>query len=308
MIITVTTNPAIDFSIITNQVALGQVQVIDEAIETVGGKGINVSKVLNLFRVSNSATGFLGKENAHVFFDFFDSNGMIHDFVLVEGKTRTNIKVNETAAGRTTDLNAKGFLVTKPCQEALLNKIVLIAKKSNYVVLSGSLPQGCGDDFYAKIVSMIMHDTMVVVDADKQKLRLAVEAGAHIIKPNKREIEQAFNKTFSSDQDCVAFCIGLIKEYSLEKVLLTLGENGAVMITEKAIVYSKPIAVEVMGTVGAGDSFLGGCLAGFDQGFSDVDAFKMGVACGTCAVLQKGTDIFSLDAFQKIFKRMRVVQ
>ncbi len=112
MITTVTMNPAIDKSIILDEVTLGEVHRIKEVVETVGGKGINVSKVLNLFGTPNTATGVLGRENADFFKNFLNNNGIENAFYEADGKTRTNVKVIETAQQRTTDLNEPGIDLT----------------------------------------------------------------------------------------------------------------------------------------------------------------------------------------------------
>ncbi len=304
MITTVTLNPAIDKTIILDEVDLGAVNRILEVVQTVGGKGINVSKVLRLFDVDNIATGILGIDNIEVFYKYLDKQNMKHDFVEVDATTRTNIKMIEKNHQRTTDLNEAGIVLTSNDIDAFMDKIKVLAKQSDYIVLSGSAAQGVSDDIYADIIDEIKSDAKVVLDTSGERLKKGIEAGANIIKPNIEELEDAFGLKFSSNKDCVEFCQTLISKSPLEKVLLTFGADGAAIISEDSVAWSEPISVRVKNTVGAGDSFLGGYLVGKARKLDDIEAFKIAVACGTVAVMQKGTDVFTKKEFDSIIDRV----
>ena len=308
MITTVTLNPAIDKTIILDNVDLGQVHRIKKVIETVGGKGINVSKVLNFFNADSVAFGVFGRDNLEFFLHYLNNNGIKHSYIEVDGTTRTNVKMIETKHQRTTDLNEPGIELTKYDVDKITTQIVDISKTSDYVVLSGSLPVGVNDKYYAEVISEIKQNTKVVLDAYGATLKFGVEAGADIIKPNKQELEQAFDVCLNSIGECIDFCLKLIRNNRLDTVLLTLGQSGALHITKKDIFKSKPINVNVENTVGAGDSFLGGYLAGKARALSDKEAFKIAITCGTLAVMQKGTDIFKASEFDNMIKKAHVFE
>jgi len=305
MITTVSLNPAIDKTVILNEVHLGEVHRILEVVQTIGGKGINVSKVLRLFDVDNIATGILGVDNTEVFHHYFDKRGMKHDFVQANGTTRTNIKMIEKSHQRTTDLNEPGIVLTSNDISLFMEKIKNFSEQSEYIVLCGSVPQGVSDDIYAYIIGEIRGDAKIALDTSGERLKRGIEAGVHIIKPNMEELEDAFDLKFSSNDECVEFCQTLINKYPLETILLTFGADGAAIISEDNVVKSEPISVQVKNTVGAGDSFLGGYLVGKARKLDDIDAFKIAVACGTAAVMQKGTDVFSMQEFDRMIDRVK---
>jgi len=304
MITTVTLNPAIDKTIILDEVRLGEVHRILEVVSTVGGKGINVSKVLRLFDVDNITTGILGTNNKEMFYKYLDKQNMTYDFVETCGTTRTNIKMIEKNHQRTTDLNEKGIVLKPGDIDIFIDKIQSISRQSDYVVLCGSVPQGVSDDVYAEIIVKIKNGAKVALDTSGKSLKRGIKAGAHIIKPNKGELEDAFGQKFLSNEGCIDFCKTLISKYALETVLLTFGADGAALINEDTVIMSKPIRVEVKNTVGAGDSFLGGYLVGKARKLDDKQALKIAVACGTVAVRQKGTDVFSKQEFDSMIKRV----
>lgn len=306
MFTTVTLNPAIDKSIILGEVALGNVNRIEQVVKTAGGKGINVSKVLNFFDVDSMATGILGRDNQAFFDSYLDKSGIPHAFLTVEGTTRTNVKVIETKHQRTTDLNEPGIHLPPHDLQIMKKQLTQYAMQSECVVLSGSLPTDVDDGYYAELIKTIKPYTMIALDTSGVKLKKGVKAGADLIKPNKEELEEAFDVQFGSDEDCISFCSQLIRDNQLQTVLLTLGGDGAVLISERYIYKSRPIKVDVINTVGAGDCFLGGYLAGISQKKSEKQAFQMAVACGTLAVMQKGTDIFSKDAYKTMFGKVVV--
>ncbi|QRN86375.1 1-phosphofructokinase [Clostridia bacterium] len=306
MITTVTLNPAIDKSILLDEVVLGEVHRIKEVVETVGGKGINVSKVLNFFGVATTATGILGRDNADLFTTYLREKGIEDSFYQAAGKTRTNVKVNETKHQRTTDLNEPGLLLNEADIDRVNYKLVTLAGESDYMVLGGSLPRGADDTWYADIIRLVKDKTTVVLDTSGAKLKDGISAGADIIKPNKEELEQAYDVRFADNEECVEFCAELIRGNRLSTVLLTLGGEGAVFITEKVIYHSDPINVNVVNTVGAGDSFLGGYLTGKSIGKNNMEAFRIAVACGSLAVMQKGTDIFSKEEYDEMIEKVVV--
>ncbi len=306
MITTVTLNPAIDKSVILGEIRVGEVQIIKEVIQTVGGKGINVSKVLNLFGVESFATGILGKDNANLFKNYLDVKGIKHNFYEVSGITRTNIKIIETQKQRTTDLNEKGIHIETSDFRNIYEKLYELSKKSEYVIVSGSVPSGISENDFSRLIRKMSKSSNVVVDTSGKKLTLAVEAGASIIKPNIDEIKDAYDVCFDSERDYIDFCRSLIATTDLTVILLTLGSKGAYYITEDEVLHGMVPSIKPLNTVGAGDSFLGGYLAGICLGKSNLESFKMAVASGTTAVSVKSTDVFTQKDYCKNYEKVSI--
>ncbi len=193
MIITVTMNPAIDKTIETDRLCPGALHRIRNMAWDAGGKGINVSKTIRELGEKSIATGFLGGNAGKAIADSLSERGIEHDFIWLEGETRTNTKVLE-ADGRVTELNEPGPEVRGEQMEQLLEKLAGYAGyagKGTLFVLSGSLPSGADKQVYARIIRMAHEKgAEVLLDADGEAFRNALKAGPDIIKPNRAELRE----------------------------------------------------------------------------------------------------------------------
>lgn len=306
MIITVTMNPAIDRSIRVSQAQLGAVQRVDETREDMGGKGINVSRVLTFFGRKTIATGILGEENSARFSQSVKAEGIRNDFLLAPGSVRTNIKVQETQVGRTTDFNEKGIEVSTEILSLFEKKLEVLLKNADTLVLAGSLPKGTPEDYYGFLIKRLSKKVKVAVDAAGSSLLAAIENGAAIIKPNIEELEAAYGTRLSTEEELVAICKTLIRTTRLEQILLTRGADGAMYFDEEQILKGLPVPVEVKNTVSAGDSFLAGFLSALDEGESTKSAFARAIACGTLAVTMPGTEIFSREDYDQMIQKVQI--
>lgn len=305
MIVTVTMNPAIDKSLILDSVKIGEVNRIKENREDIGGKGINVSKIIRFFEEDTIATGIIGKTNSNKVKTYLNDMNIKHDFFEVSGLTRTNIKVLETISNKTTDLNEEGLTLNKNDVLKFENKLFKLCEQADFIVLSGSLPKGLKDDFYKNLINKIDKIAPVILDTSGKPLIKGIEAGPYIVKPNKIELEDAFNVKLETNEDIIRFCKDILRKYKIEIIIVTLGKEGSLLISKNNHYYAKPIPVKVLNTVGAGDSFLGGFIYGLLNG-DYVNALRYGAASGGLAVTLKGTGIFSKDSFEKIIDKVEI--
>lgn len=306
MITTVTLNPAIDRAIRLTKVELGTVHRVEETREDIGGKGINVSRVLAFFGSKTVATGILGKQNSQIFIDALKEAEIPQQFLQIEGATRTNIKMQESNLNRTSDFNEKGLEVSEEARLAFEALLADLMEDTEYLVLAGSLPPGLPKNYYGHLASRFGVKAEVAVDASGKSLLTAVENGAAIIKPNLEELEEAYGVSLEAEEEIISFCQGLLKSTCLERILLTLGGDGAMYFDHEQVIKGLPVQVEVKNTVSAGDSFLAGFLSGLDQGKAVEEAFRMAIACGTLAVTMPGTEIFSKVDYQKMLKCIEI--
>jgi 1-phosphofructokinase len=299
MITTITLNPAIDRFIMVEQLKTQSINHVLESSETAGGKGINVSKVLDFFDIPNIAIGLAGKSNYHHYKNLSTIKNM--HFLKTKGYIRTNIKMYDIHNNQTTEVNEKGNGVSKQNLDKMQSIIQRFAKKSNYVVLSGSLPASVSEDYYANIIDKIKDNTCVILDTSGQGLKLGITAGVHIIKPNIHELEQAYGITFTNTKHCIDFCKELIKKHSyLSTILVTFGHDGCVLIEENTFIKLPCLQTTVINTTGAGDFFLGGYLAYKAKGYTSLECLKAATCCGALSVSQKSTEIFTTQSYQNI--------
>lgn len=287
MIYTVTLNPAIDKTIVLDKLSLGQVNRSISSRDDIGGKGINVAKVIKNLGYNVCALGFIGKENSDYIYRKLNKYGVCHDFIEVDGETRTNIKIVERDEGIFTDINQCGFSVDNLDVEKLIKKLKNRVNKDDVVVLSGSLPKGIDNNIYKVIIEQLKtQNVKVILDAEGQALRYGIEAEPYLIKPNINEL-----KTIVHCSENIEDIKKAVKEF-VEKgiiVSVSMGENGALLLTKEHSLYSKPLKVDVKSTVGAGDSMVGAFAIGIHEDMSLEDTFRLAIASSTAKVTMEGS-------------------
>lgn len=289
MIYTVTLNPALDNTIILDSLKLGHVNRSINSITDVGGKGINVSKVLAALDVDSCALGFLGQDNSAVFIRYLEELNIKNDFLIVRGETRRNIKIVETSSSVYTDINQRGFEVWTDDIENILNKIIETVKSGDILVLSGSLPPGIGKDIYYRIITELRSkDIKTVLDADGEVLKISLYAKPYLIKPNIHELGNIYKFNKSDINDVVRVGREIVAS-GIEKVVISMGEEGSLFVDRNNVLLAYPVKVDVKSTVGAGDSMVGGLVYGLEKNYSSLDTFKIASACASAKVAKEGS-------------------
>jgi 1-phosphofructokinase len=293
MILTITINPAIDKTIVVDSLHVNSVNRVISSREDLGGKGINVSKVLTKLGIPTIACGFIGSKNYAKISAFVDHEQLATDFVLVDANTRTNTKIVELSTHSTTDINEPGFEVTQKEIKQLLTLIDSVAQEVDIVVFSGSLCQGMSLDQYGDLIEKAATKTKVVIDAEKLALKEALKHSPLLIKPNVSELEGYLHTTFNSEEDLIKAAQDVLKFSGTEMMLLSHGEHGSYFITLSKVLKAEALKVHVKSTVGAGDSMLAGFLSEYVKHQNIEEALKVATACGALAVSQEGTQSFT---------------
>ncbi len=306
MITTVSLNPAIDKTILLTDFRRGEVNRLTQVREDIGGKAINVAKLLNRLTIPVQVCGFLGTRNKAYVEELLAGEKLPCHFLEAPGATRTNIKLVELDRGITTDLNEPGFSLTGEELEKFTSLLLREAAHSDYMVLSGSLPGGLPATAYRDFISMVKPYTKVVLDADKALLSEGLKSAPYLIKPNLQELESAFHKSFSNHSEIIAFCQSLADRYGIELILVSMGDQGSLLITGSSCYQAEPLQVEVKSTVGAGDSMLAGMLYGVKKGMTLPDALAFATACGTLAVTKEGTMSLPLHEIKEILPKVHI--
>lgn len=307
MIYTITLNPAIDKTIIIDEVKRNKVNRSLNSREDVGGKGINVSKVLNIFDIGDlCTTGILGSQNAEFFLDYFNKLNIKSDFHIIPGENRMNIKIVEKNFKTVTDINNKGFKVGKNDLEDFLEHFLSMVKEGDLVVLSGSLPEGIENNIYKHIIQELNQKSVkTILDADGAPLLEGIEAIPYAVKPNIYELKSIMDIDEKNMESILAGGRYLINK-GIEKVLISLGDEGAMYITKDNNLISRGIKVDIQSTVGAGDSMIAGMIYALKNDFADAEVLKLAVACGTAKVMTEGTNIPDMEIIKEISKDIQV--
>lgn len=306
MITTVSLNPAIDKTILLTDYEHGGVNRITSSREDIGGKGINVAKILNRLFVPSRVCGFIGQQNKKLALELISHEHLDYQFIEVDGLTRINTKIVELDRSITTDLNEPGFFIKEELMTGFKEQLLQFAKQSDYVVFSGSIPQGLPSHTYGDLIATIRKDSKAVLDADGSLLLEGMKASPYMMKPNLHELETAFDVSLTTEEAIISFCRSLIKQYGISVILVSMGEKGSLLITGTDCYQAQPIKVEVKSTVGAGDSMLAGMLYGIHSGFSLEVSLAYAAASGTLAVTKEGTQSFSLEEVKEMLERVRI--
>jgi len=281
MITALSLNPSIDRTLCVENFCTGGLNRVKTQKDVAAGKGVNVALAAAVLGEAAECIGFMYREGGAAFQRRLEENGVGSDFVWCDGAVRVNVKVFDEARGEITELNQSGTPVSAD-QLAAMNELVREhAAKSDYMILSGSMPPACPMDYYRTLAEIAAAaGCRVVLDADGDRLKAGLEAGPYLIKPNRYELElltgrklDSLDKLLEAAKECIDRGAGV--------VAVSMGGEGA-MITDGSGAWHTPgLKVEVQSTVAAGDSMLAGIAAGLSRGLALPEAFRLGVACAT---------------------------
>ena len=298
MIYTLTLNPSIDYHMDPMSLNYGHTNRSRAESYTYGGKGINVSVVLKNLGVETVALGLVGGYTGREICRLVEAEGVKTDFVsLSEGVSRINVKLS----GRPeTEINAAGPNVTEEEREALIARLEQ-AGEGDTVVLSGSVPASLGAGFYAYLMRRLsLQGIRVVLDASGPDLIRGLAMGPYLVKPNRAEAEAFIGQELKTEQELI-YAMGVMQGRGAKNVLLSLGADGALFLSENGAVYrAQGFRGHVVNTVGAGDSMLAGFLAYADDHTAE-EAFLMAMAAGSAAAFSPALP--EKDAILAIYER-----
>ena len=285
MIYTLTINPSLDYVMEIEELLVGKMNRSSHTYLLPGGKGINVSQVLQGLGVDNVAilpvAGFIGEKLLNLLSEKEITYDALH---LSQGNTRINVKV---LSGVETELNAAGPEISDIEQNALIEKLEKLVD-GDYLILSGSVPSNLGGHFCANIMKRLTNKNVkIVVDTIGENLRNALMHKPFLVKPNKEELESLFD-TKADTLDDILRLAGEMQKMGAKNVLVSQGGDGAILMTENHRMYEmKAPKGAVVNTVGAGDSMVAGFLAGFIKTRDMEKALKWGIAAGSASAFSK---------------------
>ena len=306
MIYTVTLNPALDKTVEIPGMALDTVNRITSMRTDPGGKGINVSKVIAKLGGESCAVGILGGESGRTLLAALEREGLRTHFRFVEGQTRTNLKIIDRALHTNTDINEPGLTVSPADLDALLRDLLGMVHEGDIVVLAGSLPQGAPQDSYRVWTAACREKgARVCLDADGVLLAEGLKAAPYLIKPNEDELSRLVGHRLTDTDELIAEGRRLLKG-GVTRVVISLGERGALYLRGNEVLYAEGLSVPVGSTVGAGDSVVAALAYADSLGMSDEDAVRLSTATGAANVMCSGTQPAEREAVEKLLPQVKI--
>ncbi|WP_315372505.1 1-phosphofructokinase [Paenibacillus xylanexedens] len=277
MIYTITLNPSIDYIVEVDELKLGGLNRMNRDLKLPGGKGINVSRILNQLGADNTAIGFLGGFTGRFINDKLQEDNIRTDFVTIADDTRINIKLKH---GEETEINGLGPAISAEEAEQLLHKLSSL-QKGDIVILSGSVPPSLGKDFYDRLIKVCKQTgAEFVIDTTGPALMEALEHAPLLVKPNHHELAELFGVTINTREELVLYGRKLL-EAGAKHVLISMAGEGALFITKAEVHHANVPKGTVKNSVGAGDSMIGGFVGTYVQRGNLLEAFRTGVASGS---------------------------
>lgn len=296
MVYTVTFNPAIDYVVHTDDLAVGMTNRSTSEQMYVGGKGINVSMVLAELGIRSKALGFVAGFTGRAIEDGAKEKGVDTDFVHLEsGCSRINVKIK---SGEETELNGQGPKIPDKAIEELFGKLDKL-EDGDVLVLAGSIPSTLPSDIYEKILARLSDRKIkTVVDATKDLLLNVLKYKPFLIKPNNHELGEMFGVELKTEDEIVSYAKKL-REMGAVNVLISMAGDGAILVDKNDKVHKCGVCRgTVKNSVGAGDSMVAGFIAGTVEKNDYEYALKLGTATGGATAfsdeLAKKDEIFEL--------------
>lgn len=305
MIYTLTLNPALDRTLFINSIKADDSNRIEKEERFAGGKGIDVSRVLNELEVPNIALGFAGGFAGDELEGRLINEGIGCRFIRIREETRTNIILNDLTTHRQTVFSAKGPGI-EPFELIRLVRLIESLENPETFIISGSIPEGVHSEIYRKIIDQVRSQgAYVALDTDGAALKAGIQAGPQLIKPNIHELGRLIGRELGSIPEIVDAARDLVGK-GIETVLVSMGPQGILMVTAATVLHAIPPAVKVVNTIGAGDSSVAGFIAARTSGLEAAECLRYAVAAGTATTLQTGTALGKKEDIAELLNRISV--
>ena len=300
MIYTVTINPSLDYIVSMDGFGMGMTNRTTGEQMLPGGKGINVSIVLQNLGIASTALGFTAGFTGEEIVRKVEKLGFAADFIRVEnGFSRINVKLKDYDG---TEINGMGPEIGRDALERLYEKLDCL-KKGDALVLAGSIPKTLPDSIYSDILERLRdREVLFVVDATGKLLLNVLKYRPFLIKPNNHELGEIFNVALSAREEVVPYAKKL-QEMGARNVLVSMSGQGAVLVDAEGGVHALPAPEgKLVNAVGAGDSMVAGFMAGWTQRGDYEYAFRMGLSAGSASAFSEV--LATKEEVDRVFKSL----
>lgn len=306
-IVTITLNPALDKSIsVPELVPEKKLRALSSKVEP-GGGGINISRALKKLGVDSEAIILSGGYTGKALESLLNKEGVRYTAIETANDTRENFVVFDEDKKLQYRFGMPGEAVSDKEIGALL-QVLGNYNDVEYLVVSGSLPPGTSTEVFHELATIAKQiNAKLIVDTSGDGLKAAVKEGLYLIKPNLRELASLVGKEWIDSLEVVTTARQVIAAGSCEAMAVSMGAEGAMLITATEQYKAAAPKVQVLSTVGAGDSMVAGILAALSKGWGWEQVLQYGVAAGSAATLHMGTELCKLEDTERIFAQMKQI-
>lgn len=314
MITVVSMSPAIDKKFTFDTLSLGKTNRVLSSFAEGAGKAIAVALATTALGLPTQCIGIL-PGMASIIVDRLARNHVVHHFQDAPGSIRTNLKLYDHQTKKTTEINEPCPKVNDDLMVQVTRQVMDYAKKSDYLVLTGSLPEGCSTHWYADIIGRIHLEVphcRCVLDADGERLRLGIQARPWLIKPNIEELQQLTGQPLNGEGELwikrVLSAAQCLQRDGAEIVITSLDEKGAIAVTKEEAYFAPAMPVDVVTTTSAGDAMVAGLLYGFINSCSLSVALQYGIATATSRCCFGGDACINPTIVHQVFPNTKITR
>lgn len=308
-VVTITLNPALDLTGSLDTLSVGSVSLVSKGSLHAAGKGVNVAKVLSDLGAEVTVTGFLGRDNEELFCQLFEEMNANDEFIRVDGATRINVKLVEQD-GRVSDINFPGVDVSEQAIAEFEVRLFELAKTHEFFVLAGSLPKGISPELCAEWIEKLHQmGKKVLFDSSRAALAAGLEAHPWLIKPNDEELSEFVGRELETPEACQQAAQDLAQK-GIENIVVSLGSKGVMWLgnneqNKTEWIYSQPPKMNVVSTVGAGDTLVAGlCWGHMQKDWDRSQILSFATALSALAVSQVGVGVPNVEDVKELQKQV----
>lgn len=303
-IVTLTVNPALDKSTHFKGLVAEQKIRCSEPRFDAGGGGINVSKAISRLNGNSFALFTSGGPLGKMLEELVTKESIDFQAIPIQTWTRESFVAVDDNTNSQYRFGFTGGELTKEEEKAILNAAASL--KTKFLVASGSLNEGLSSDFYQKVAEIAKNsNSKLIVDTSGEALKKVLETGAYLIKPNVGELAKLIGVERLEMEEVDEAAKTIIAKGGAEIVAVSLGPQGAVLVTKDNFEYVPAPNVAKKSTVGAGDSMVGGMVWALSQNKNLKEVIRWGVACGSAATMNEGTQLFKLEDANRLFEWLK---
>ncbi len=291
MIVNLCLNPSYDINLNLDSLVIGDTNLVAKKHIKIGGKGINFCRALDVLDEKSKCILMLGIKNNSYYISKIQNETNINFYVIDHsGEVRSNIKLFNKSTLDVTEINEKGNVIDSNIESTIIKNLENLVQPDDFIVLSGSIPDGITKSMYSKIIE-IFKNNKIVVDTSGEALLFAVKKSPYIIKPNLKELEQLVGRKLFDEKEIIREALNIKNKYNIKIILLSNGINGSFLFIDDLIYKANAINTNVVTTVGAGDTMLASFLY-YNKKINALDAFINSICFCTSYI---STGIFNKD-------------